>query len=208
MQAFTHFSRHAFKRIASRTKLTCEKISHILDRKLAINTGREPGFNRNHLLFYSDPDDDFYVAIQDTLTGVVITVLPLDYHANLAWHVTPEDCARAKDLYINAPVENVQIQPASGATVFLISGHYIDDKGKQKTKVIQKISSKAYKNDVKQFLSDQVAFSKINVFAAEKGIEPKNMFRITIRLGNKGEPITIDLQEVPSPNKALQWDAP
>ena len=96
MQAFTHFSRHAFERIAQRTKLSCEEIALIIDRKLIVNTGRKPGFDRNHLLFYSAPDDNFYVAIQDGLTGTVVTVLPLDYHANLAWVVSLEDCALAE----------------------------------------------------------------------------------------------------------------
>ena len=79
MQAFTHFSKHAFDRIAQRTHLRCEDIARILDQKLALNTGRKPGLNRNHLLFYSIPDDDFFVAIQDELTGTIVTVLPLDY---------------------------------------------------------------------------------------------------------------------------------
>lgn len=208
MQAFTHFSRHAFERIEQRTKLPCEEIARILDRKLALNTGRKPGFNRNHLLFYSAPDDDFYVAIQDGLTGTIVTVLPLDYHANLAWSVPPEDCIKAKKLYLNAPVEDAQTQPASNATLFVISGHFLDGGGNQKTKVLQKLSSLPYENDIKKLLSDQDYFAKLDLLAAEKGIDAKRMFGISIRLGNHGAPIAIELQEVPSPNNALQWDAP
>ncbi len=204
MQAFTHFSRHAFERIAQRTKLRCEEIAHILDRKLALNTGRKPGFNRNHLLFYSVPDDDYYVAIQDALTGTVVTVLPLDYHANLAWDISPEDCTRAKGLCINVPPEDSQTQSISQATVFVISAHFIDGEGNQKTKVVQKISSASYKNDVRHLLSDKAVFSKLDVFATEKGIDTSRVFGITIRLGNKGAPITIDLQEVQSSKDALQ----
>ena len=98
MQAFTHFSRHAFERIGQRTKLSCEEIASILDRGLVFNTGKKPGFNRNHLLFYSEPDDDCYVAIQDGLTGTVVTVLPLDNPGNLARKVTPDDCPKAKEI--------------------------------------------------------------------------------------------------------------
>ena len=170
MQTFTHFSRHAFERIEQRTKLSCEEIARILDRKLALNTGRKPGFNRNHLLFYSAPDDDFYVAIQDGLTGTIVTVLPLDYHANLAWNIPLEDCIKAKELYLTAPVEDMQTQPASNATLFVISGHFLDGGGKQKTKVLQKLSSLPYENDIKKLLSDQAYFAKLNLLAAEKGI--------------------------------------
>jgi hypothetical protein len=167
-----------------------------LDQKLALNTGRTPGFNRNHLLFYSAPDHDFYVAIQDGLTGTVVTVLPLAYHANLAWNISPEDCERAKELCIRTPAKNAQTQPACNATFFVISGHFIDGEGNQKTKVIQKISSVPYENDMKNLISDQTLFLKLGVFAAEKGIDAKWIFGITIRLGNKGAPITIDLQAV------------
>lgn len=193
MQAFTHFSRHAFERIAERTKLSCEEIARMLDRKLALNTGRKPGFNRNHLLFYSVPDDDFYVAIQDELTGTVVTILPLDYHANLAWKITPEDCTKAKELSINATVEHVQTQSTYSPTVFIVRAHFLDGEGKQKTKVIQKISSASYENDVNRLLSDQTVFSKFNLFAAKIGIDPKKIFGITICLGNNGTPIIIDL---------------
>lgn len=231
MQAFTHFSRHAFERIAKRTKLTCEEIARILDRKLTINTGRKPGFNRDHLLFYSSPDDDFFVAIQDSLTGTVVTVLPLDYHTNLAWSISAEDCGRAKDICHNkahaedaqpqqksqvtitpsnnkAHADDAQPQHSSNAVLFVISGHFLDSAGNQKTKVIQKINTEPYGSDVMLFLSDQSFFSRLDVFAAETGIDAKAMFGITIRLGNHGAPIAIDLKEVLCPNTALQWDAP
>ncbi|MBK1620747.1 hypothetical protein U5801_15815 [Lamprobacter modestohalophilus] len=204
MQAFTHFSKHAFDRIAQRTQLRCEDIAHILDRKLALNTGRKPGLNRNHLLFYSIPDDDFFVAIQDELTGTIVTVLPLDYHANLAWNISSEDCASAKALCMNAAAEHAQSQRSSSATTFFIHGHFIDTEGKQKTKALQKINSVAYKNDLENLLSDQAIFSKLEGVAADKGIDIKKMFGITIRLGRKGTPRIIDLK-APPPNQAFQW---
>ena len=204
MQAFTHFSRHAFERITQRTKLTCEEIARILDRKLVLNTGRKPGFNRNHLLFYSAADDDFYVAIQDSLTGTVVTILPLEYHANLAWSVSSEDCSKAKDIFLNATAEILSKQPVSNASLFIVSGHYLDGEGNQKTKVLRKFSSIPYENDVKKLLFDQSMLSNLDSFAEEKGIDPKRMFGITIRLGNHGAPIAIDLREVESPNKALK----
>jgi len=192
--------------------LSCEDIARILDRKLAIYTGRKPGFNRNHLLFYSPPDDNFFVAIQDGLTGTVVTILPLDYHANLAWTISPEDCAKAKKLCIDAPAEDtrtkdthtkdIQTLPTPNATVFVISGRYIDREGNQKTKVIQKLDSAQYEHDVKRLLSDQAFFSNLDALAADKGIDVRNLFGITIRLGNKGAGIPIDIQEVPSPNKS------
>lgn len=196
MQSFTHFSRHAFERISQRSKLSCEEIARILDRKLALNTGKKPGFERSHLLFYSALDDDFYVAIQDGLTGTVVTVLPIDYHANLAWSFSQEELAKAKELSLNTPDEEVLKQPGANATVFIVSGHYLDDEGRQKTKVLNKVSTLPYKNDIKQFLSDQSYFATLDLVAADKGIDVKRMFGITIRHGKSGSPVVIDFQQV------------
>ena len=103
MQAFANFSKHAFERIEQRTSLSYEEIAFILDRKLTVNVGKKPGIHRNHLLFYSIADDDFFVVIQDELMGTVVTILPLDYHANLAWKISQEDCFKARDIYLCYP---------------------------------------------------------------------------------------------------------
>ncbi len=208
MQAFTYFSKHAFKRMAQRTKLPCEEVARILDQGLTLNTGRKPGFNRNHLLFYSIIDDDFFVAIQDEVTGTVVTVLPLDYHANLAWRISAEDCSKAKKIYLDGCAEEIKLQSVSHATLFVISGHFLDSAGNRKTKVIQKIDSVLYENDVKKLLLNQSIFANIDVLAAEKGIDARYMFGISIRLGNHGAPVAIDLREVRLPDTASHWDTP
>lgn len=161
--------------------------------------GSKPGFNRDHLLFYSAPDDDFFVAIQDRLTGTVVTVLPLDYHSNLAWDVSPEDCDIAKNIYVMASIEGAHKKSTSNATLFIISGHFLDDEGNQKTKVIIKIDSSQYDNRIINFLSDKDFFFNLNGLFSEKGINPERVFGFTIRLGNRGEPITIDLKEASIP---------
>jgi len=196
MQAFTHFSRHAFERVTQRTKLSCEEISRILDLKLALNTGRKPGLNRSHLLFYSHEDNDFFVAIQDDLTGTVVTILPLDYHANLAWSISPEECSKAKELFFSVPQEEVKSHKKFDAVQFVISIHYLDDNGKQKTKVLKKISSQPYNNKIKNLLTDESFFTKLDMFITEHGLDARQVFGISIRLGSHGVPVFVDLQEV------------
>lgn len=208
MQSFTHFSRHAFERLAQRTHLSCEEIARILDRGLVVNTGRKPGLNRNHLVFYSVPDDDFFVAIQDELTGTVVTILPLEYQANLAWQVSDEDCVKAREILLSALKEESTQQTISASTLFMVSGHFIDSEGNQKTKVILKTASASYQNDIKAFLSDDLLFSKLNELAESKGINARQMFGISIRLGNRGAPILIDLRDIQSPNIADNCGAP
>ncbi|MFQ3190902.1 MAG: hypothetical protein ACI936_002038 [Paraglaciecola sp.] len=93
---FTHFSKHSILRIGQRTKLTPARIADIVDMGLAIDVGVERVFNRKHWLIYSSEDDDFFVAIQDSFTGLVVTVLTIDYHRNLAWKVDKEFFVKAK----------------------------------------------------------------------------------------------------------------
>ena len=208
MQSFTHFSRHAFDRIGQRTSLSCEEIAEILDRRLVINTGRKPGFNKNHLLFYSHRDRCCFVAIQDELTGTVITILPLDYHENLAWKVSEIDCQKAMDTFLSAPPV-VRQAPSELPKVFVISGHFLDEAGRQKTKVLLKLSCVPYENDLRNFLADENVFRRIAELALKKRIPAKRMFSITVRHGNDGAPIVIDLRSVNTlPNWALQGDAP
>lgn len=81
---FTHLSRHAYKRMMQGTQLSYRDLTNAIDRRLAVHTGNEPGFPREHLVFYSVKDDACFVAVRGKRTGEVITVLPLEYHTNLA----------------------------------------------------------------------------------------------------------------------------
>lgn len=204
MAGFTHFSRHAFQRVAQRTGLSCEDVTRILNRGLTVNSGQVPGFNRNHLVFFSVPDKAFFVAIQDALTGTVVTILPLEYQANLAWKITEQDCAKAKALLLNAPP--IQTETPS-ASVFVISGHFLDADGTQKTKVIHRIASVRYRDELKMLLADDELFSELHKMAEAKGIDAKRMFGISVRHGNHGDPVAIDLRNESSPNITLQADA-
>src|SRR5699024_12219163 len=81
-----------------------EELVELLDRGAFINTGRKPGFNREHLLFWSTSDNKPFVAIRDKLYGEVGTVLTLNYHENLAWGVDEEGVIAAKELAENPPL--------------------------------------------------------------------------------------------------------
>ncbi len=208
MQSFTHFSRHALVRAAQRTSLSCEDIAEILDRKLVVTIGITPGFNRKHLLFYSVPDDDYFVAVQDGLTGTVVTILPLDYHENLAWKISNVDCEKAKDIFLAAP-PLVKQDPSKPSKAFIISGHFIDENGQQKTKLILKESCDAYENDLMKFLAENRIFLQIDKLAVAKGIPTERMFSITVRQGRNGTPVVIDHRIVEAvPDWVLQGDVP
>ena len=193
MKRFTHFSRHAFERVVQRTKLSAEEIARILDRGLYVNTGRRPGFDKTHLAFYSAPDNEVFVAIQDCVTGTVVTILPLEYHANLAWRISDQDCLKAKQILLDHCENRIDPQSLSNASVFKIQAHYIDAENWQKTKTIHSVDAAPYNYDIKRLLADKRLLSNIDEFANLKGILADQIFGISFRLGTHGHPITVDV---------------
>ena len=105
MNRITYFSKHALKRLDQRSVLTFYELAKILDCRVFVEIGSEPGFNREHRLFYSVKDKSYYVAIQDAHTGSVVTVLPPDYHQNICWPVKEEEFCAAKNIALNPPKE-------------------------------------------------------------------------------------------------------
>lgn len=196
MQHMEHVSRHALKRLNKRTQLSCEEIARILDKRLCVNIGSKPGIGKDHFLFYSLPDDDFFVAIQDRLDGTVITVLTLEYHANLAWTVTDQDCTKARDIFLNPPTQESAGQLGGSPCVLVISGHYIDSEGHQKTKSIFKTPSAPYQNDLKNIMEDEGFFTRLHEGAVAKGIDPWKMYGISIRYGKKSKATYFDLCDI------------
>lgn len=197
MPSFANFSRHAFKRVAQRTSLSCNDIAAILDRGLVVNTGQRPGFNRVHLVFYSHLDNDYFVAIQDVVTGTVITILPLDYHETLAWGISAADCERAKEILLAAPpLEEPRVRNVP--KVFVICAQYLDEDDRQKTKLLLKVPSDVYDNDLKKLLDDNTIIQKSEKSASDHGIPIERMFAISFRHGKEGLPVTIDLRYVAS----------
>ena len=195
MPSFANFSRHAFKRVAQRTSLSCDEIAAILDRGLVVNTGQRPGFNRVHLVFYSYLDNDYFVAIQDVVTGTVITILPLDYHETLAWGISAADCERAREILLAAPpLEEPRVRDAP--KVFVISVQYLDEGDHQKSKLLLKIPCDLYDNDLKKLLDDNTVMQEIEKSASNNGIPIERMFAFSVRHGKRGQPVTIDLRYV------------
>lgn len=103
-QCFSYPSKHAALRIRQRTSMLPYELMHLIDLNICIDVTQEYGpygTHKRHLLFYSPKDYFYYVAIQDGLTGRVITVLHLAYHKQLAWPITEEQCQAARKVYFD-----------------------------------------------------------------------------------------------------------
>ena len=88
---------HAITRVLERLAISPPQVAELLGEGLYVDVGTEPGTRKQHRLFYSPRDGFCFVAIHDVSNGEVVTVLPLSYHEQLAWPITPqqEQAARA-----------------------------------------------------------------------------------------------------------------
>lgn len=107
----THFTRHAWSRIHGRLSLSPSDVAQLLDRNIAVDVGVEPGSNRQHRVFFSEPDRVCFVAIQDMKNGAVVTVLPIHFHDRIAWQVSAEAQEEARALVSHMEDATTQASP-------------------------------------------------------------------------------------------------
>jgi len=207
MTRFAYFSKHALKRIKQRTKLSCFTIADMLDFGLAVHIGSEIVFDRKHWLFYSSLDDCCYVAIQDPLTGLVVTVLPVDYHENLAWKVLDAQLAQAKEissqdishLIHQSSTPSVKLHEDIAPSTIILKAHYLSEQGYMKTSLLAKIKADDYDGDLLNFVKDESFDAEVEFHCKKKCIAPLTVSLLSLALGKKGEPLRVDWH--PSNNK-------
>ncbi len=181
-----HFSIHAFKRVSQRTKLSCIDIANILDKKQAVILGSKPGLTKQYLLFYSQPDADYFVALQDTIDGTVITVLPLEYHENLTWDVTEAQKDQAREC-----ATTIQCDIEKKSSQFTVAAGYIASDGLLKAKQLKKFSVDIYGEDMMLFINSNLDKFELTQMAHAKSIDYKTIEWFSIRRGKRGEIVSI-----------------
>lgn len=193
MQKFTYLSHHGRNRISERTQLTEHEVTWMLDKKCYVNSGSTPGFNKEHLIFYSLPDDKAFVAIRDRLTGLVIIIHPENYHANLAWEILEGEVEKAKGLAKNMQPYKTTQQVEIKDKKFFVSVHFIDENEFQKAKLILKQSADKYGSNLQAFIDELKLIDKIKELVDAKKLKYKMLLCLSIRLGAHGEANIIDL---------------
>ena len=101
MKKSPHFTFHCIKRLRERTSLTTNQFARIIADGVTVCLGSKPGIQKNHYLFYSIKDEKYYVAIQNIITGAIITVLHMEYHENLAWKISEDEKREAQSKAID-----------------------------------------------------------------------------------------------------------
>ena len=93
---------HGYWRLQDRTKLPLSSLQQLIKSNLTYPLGREG--NKVHSLFYSYPDDDFYVVIVDEKTEEIISVMGKYWHPTRCFYdVNTETMRKTKELVIGKP---------------------------------------------------------------------------------------------------------
>lgn len=192
MSRFAYFSKHALERVNQRTKLNQFTIAEILDFGLAIDVGSEPVFDRKHWLFFSLLDDCCYVATQDSLTGLVVTVLPMNYHENLAWKVSPVQLQQAEKLASKDISHLINPIEKSSASVIILKAHYLCEQDYLKTSTLAKINASDHNGDLLNLLNNDSFAEQVEFYCQAKCIDPSTVSQLSVTLGKKGESLRVD----------------
>ena len=211
----TCYTRHAWSRVHERLSLTAAEVAEILDAGLTVDIGREDGTDRVHRLFFSVPDQVCFVAVQDVANGVVITVLPIDFHENIAWRVAEHAQDQAKRLLMHGRSTGANPTPQTGALraasdpavfgvvrpprpeqssrtpVFRLTA-YLDD---ARAVNLGSWPSIPYAGSMEQLLNDDYFFAQLENRLREKGVDPHRCTTVYVRLGT-GEPVRVSLKIV------------
>jgi hypothetical protein len=177
------FSEHAVLRVRQRTKMTTCEILELISAGRALNMGCKPGIPKRHILFYSAADDSCFVAIQDELDGTIITVLPVDYHLNLAWDVTPELEQMARAMYENGPAPD-HVKKDSAPSKFYVSCRYYDDQLAIKTKRLFSVPLGQYGSNAELLIKGKYFKAMVVEHSITKGIMPSLIEDIFVRIGS------------------------
>ncbi len=164
---------HAEQRLTERTSLLPSAFLRLLDHNLTVSAGVEPYTRRRHRLFYSEADKAHLVAIQDFETGEVITILPIDYHENLAWKISEKSLRRAvwlqnpslhQALYAVAPASS----PGSKCQV---TGVFFGDDMRSRNHNLGSHRFEEMPKTPQDALLDESFVDKLLTKAAQKGLE-------------------------------------
>jgi len=211
-EQMTKFTLHAFSRVHDRLNLSSREIAEILNSNRYVPIGNDG--HRAHRLFYSAPDDYYFVAIQDERNGEVVTVLPIDYHNR--WKVSHEPLERAKQLIVEEHREGVPanesalndwiaeakeqwtkrkiVFPKPKPSVFVFSALIEIKAGRIKVMHLGSLPRRELKstNDILQLPETHaIVRERLAVVLADS---ESRCLSLMVRLGHSGDPVIFELQ--------------
>ena len=159
-------TKHAKDRLILRTGLSINDFKKIYDEAKLLPIGKEGKSFRCHELFYSNPKNQCFVSIRDERNSEIITILPIDYHQNIAWSITTDAQSMAKNLFFG---ENVSIKEEKQEHIITPSKFRVVaiDPFNMKRKNISTFSCEEFSYDIDLFLSHPTLKDTLKEFFKE-----------------------------------------
>jgi len=177
------FTKHAKDRLINRTGLSIKDFEKIYDDEKIVPVGKEGSSNRYHELFYSKPMHQCFISIRDNKNSEIITILPIDYHQNIAWDISLNAQEMAKDLFNDEKIffiNEVKAEHNKTPSKFRVVAF---DSFNLKRKNISTFSCEDFSYDIDLFLSNHSLKEVVKDFIKEND---KNLFtEIEIMFGKK-----------------------
>lgn len=174
-----YLSKHSRERIEERTHLNLDDVAKIIAGGHGVVLEKVPGFNRQFVLFYSVPDQQHYVAVQDYLYSTIITVLPLAYHERINRIVSKPHLEMAKEIAYVPPVEQPKLSPNQ---LFYVRIAYSSKKSRKQHYVpAGEVSAEKYENDAEKLLADgDTLLSMVESTCEKQNLKFERIFGIAV----------------------------
>lgn len=192
----TIFTAHAFDRVNQRLTLSHDDVAAILDNDLAVSVGVDPFSNRLRRVFYSIPDEQFFVAVQDVNAGAVVTVLPLEYHANLRWPIREKKLVEAARRVGAKPPDLggvAGVVPKVPRTALRISCSVVGTDGIPRFRNLGSWPAGTAPEDLALLAHDETFMEAMLTRLQTKGVSEQSRVTLHVRLGKDGDRVDIEV---------------
>ena len=181
------FTKHAILRLRERSNDSMKNINYLLSNDIYIPIGNEK--HKEHNLIYSLIDDNFHIIIKDTKSKEIITILPPDYHNNIAWNIDPEMYNDIKQRTINnKPFTDYINKAAIPMSKFKLAGIYILN---DETKSISLGSIPINNKTIDSIKYTKEFWNYVYDTLDEKNINHNHVLSINVRIGKHKKLIDI-----------------
>ena len=194
--ASASFTRHAWARVLDRLSLSPAEVAALLDYDLAVPVGSRG--RTVHRLFFSPPDRQCFVAVQDAENAAVLTVLPLDFHETCAWPVATSAQKEAEERLRNRPPLSAAEELGPGLdtpSVFRVGCYFRDGQGMLRPAHLWSIPAQPFEHQVNRLLESDVTLDEVQRRVSTKQRLGEALVKVFVRLGKRGPVTMIDLRD-------------
>jgi len=192
--------------------MTASEVANVLDAGITINIGVEEESNRIHELFYSECDQECFVAIVDRVNHVVVTILPTDYHENISWKVSLDAQLKARALTAGDRTDDVfdvtkaaaSLPSRTEASTFKVNAYFRDASGNTKATNLGSWPGAPYELSVERLIDDDAFFNALEQRLTSKGIQISTCEAVFVRRSHNDTPTRISLKWLECPPTARQ----